>query len=100
MTSLQAGGHNLRDGRLAAALMNDRKAHLEGGRFGSSIGEGQEGMARLLWQLHHFGMEPISHVADQGNALLQVHLQGQQAVAAPVSAHHGCVHPLQLSALT
>lgn len=47
--------------------------YLEGGRLGSSIGEGQEAVAGLLWQLHHFSTGAVPHIADQGDALLQVH---------------------------
>lgn len=55
-------------------------------------------MAGLLRQLHYLSVWAVSHIADQGDAFLQVHLQGQQAVAAPVCTHHGCMHALQLSA--
>ena len=44
--------------------------HLEGRGLGSSVREGQEGMAGLFRQLHHLCMRPISYIAHQGNALL------------------------------
>lgn len=56
-------------------------------------------MAGLLWQLDHLGMGAIAHVADKGDALLKVHLQRQQAVAALVRSHHSRMHSLQAGEL-
>ncbi len=55
-------------------------------------------MAGLLWQLHHLGMALVAQVADEGDALLQVHLQGQQAGVPLMSPQHRCMHPLQFPA--
>ena len=55
-------------------------------------------MAGLLWQLHHLSMALVANVADEGDALLQVHLQGQQASVPLMSPHHRSMHPLHLPA--
>ena len=53
-------------------------------------------MAGLLGQLHHLGVALVADVADERNALFQVHLQGQQACVPLMSPQHCCMHPLQL----
>ena len=55
-------------------------------------------MAGLLGQLHHLGVALVADVADEGDALFQVHLQGQQARVPLMSPQHRRMHPLQLPA--
>ena len=55
-------------------------------------------MAGLLWQLHHLGMAMVADVAGEGDGLLQVHLQGQQARMPLMSPQYRGMHPLQLPA--
>ena len=43
-------------------------------------------------------MALVAQVADEGDALLQVHLQGQQARVPLMSPQHRCMHPLHLPA--
>ena len=55
-------------------------------------------MAGLLGQLHHLGVALVADVADEGDALFQVHLQGQQARVPLMSPQHRRMHPLQFPA--
>ena len=43
-------------------------------------------------------MALVAQVADEGDALLQVHLQGQQARVPLMSPQHRSMHPLHLPA--
>ena len=52
-------------------------------------------MAGLLRQLHQLCIGLVAQVGHQGDALLQVQLQRQQAAVALVSPQHRCMHPLQ-----
>ena len=52
-------------------------------------------MAGLLRQLHHFSIGLGTHVAHKGDALLQVHLQRQQAAMAYMTPQHRSMHTFQ-----
>jgi len=73
-----------------------QQTHLEGRRVSAGIGEGQEAVARLLWQLYHLSIGLVTYVTHKRDILLQVHLQGQQAAMPLVGTHHSSVHSLQL----